>query len=100
MNTKEYIDYAQVAQGAEEIRQAAQRMNEIFNDLSGSMSNMTNESVLKGKIRKALEENFAPFKNDFGKYVNLVESFAAIYKKASEELAENEEFNANQINNI
>ena len=98
----QYIRYDQVIQGAEEISQAAKQMNDIFNEVSGSINTMTTDENFKGSASNALQAEFAPFRGQFNNYVNAVERFAALYRNAARQILESErniEQQANALSN-
>ena len=86
----EYINYEQVRAGANELNECANKMQDIFDSVSGSMTTMTNEENFKGNASSALQAEFQPFKNQFTNYVNAVRRFSALFTGATEELEANE----------
>lgn len=86
----EYINYEQVKAGAGELNECANRMQDIFDSVSGSMNTMTTDENFKGQASTALQAEFQPFKNQFTNYVNAVRRFSALFGGAAEELEANE----------
>ena len=86
----EYINYEQVRNGARELNECANRMQDIFDSVTGSMRTMTNDQNFKGSASSALQAEFEPFRNQFTNYVNAVRRFAALFGAATESLEANE----------
>lgn len=86
----EYINYAQVREGIEQLKQCATTMEDIFNTVTGSMKTLTNEEVFKGKASTALAAEFEPFRGRFVNYVSIVRDFAALFSEASTTLEDTE----------
>ena len=72
----EYITYEQVQSGAEELRKCANVMEEIFNNVSGQMRNMTTTETFQGVASNELSAEFQQFKGGFSDYVNKVREYA------------------------
>lgn len=87
----EYISYEQVQAGAEELRKCANIMEEIFNNVSGQMRNMTTTETFQGVASNALSAEFDQFKSGFSDYVNKVREFADAFTAASDTLQTTEE---------
>jgi len=98
--TFEYINYEQVKNGAQEISSCADVMQDIFDQVTGSMRNMTSEENFGGRASDALKAEFEPFKGQFINYVNTVKRFAALYGSATETLQANEEILNKQIQQL
>ena len=77
----EYISYEQVQAGADELRKCANIMEEIFNNVSGQMRNMTTTETAE----------FDQFKSGFTDYVNKVREFVDAFTAASDTLQATEE---------
>lgn len=86
----EYINYEQVRNGARELNECANKMQDIFDSVTGSMRTMTNEENFKGEASSALQAEFEPFRNQFTNYVSAVRRFAALFGAATESLEANE----------
>ncbi len=86
----EYINYEQVRNGARELNDCANKMQDIFDSVSGSMRTMTSDQNFKGAASSALQAEFEPFRNQFTNYVNAVRRFAALFGAATEALEASE----------
>ena len=82
----EYITYEQVKAGADNLRDCANRMEEIFNNVTGQMRNMTTTETFQGVASNELSAEFEQFRGGFNDYVTKVREFADAYTAASEAL--------------
>lgn len=82
----EYITYEQVKAGADNLRDCANRMEEIFNNVTGQMRNMTTTETFQGVASNELSAEFEQFRGGFNDYVTKVREFADAYTAASESL--------------
>ena len=96
----EYITYEQVQSGAEELRKCANIMEEIFNNVTGQMRNMTTTETFQGVASNALSAEFDQFRGGFSDYVNKVREFADAFTAASETLKATEEQLKKNVDNI
>jgi uncharacterized protein YukE len=87
---KEYITYEQVQQGACQILKEAGLMKEIFDAVTGNMTNMTATDNFQGVASDELAEQFRPFQAKFDEFVKEVENFAKAYNVSSDTLEETE----------
>ncbi len=87
---EEKITYEQVQEGVDTIRKCATTMEEIFNNVTGQVQNMTSTDTLQGVASNALSAEFDEFKGTFPSYVEKVREFADAYDAASQILKETE----------
>ena len=90
MNIEEYIDYEQVLQSVEELRDCADTMQAIFDEVTGNVKNMTEEETFSGVASTRLQEEFNKKKNEFDDYVLAVNNFANKFSGSTEKTAEAE----------
>ena len=98
--SNEYINYDQVRNGAQEINRCADKMQEIFDSVAGSVRVMTNEENFAGNASNALQAEFEPFRSGFANYVSAVRRFAALYSAATSALEANEASLKQQIDQL
>ena len=87
-STNEYINYEQVRQGADEMRQYAARIEEIFKDSRVNMEKMASD--WKGKASDTVQTNWDELAANFHKYVETVERFANLFSNAATTIEEGE----------
>ena len=87
---KEYITFEQVQSGACQILREADKMKEIFDGVTGNMTNMTSTDNFQGVASDELAEQFRPFQAKFDEFVKEVENFAKAYNVSSDTLEETE----------
>lgn len=83
---EEKITYEQVHEGVETIRKCAMTMEDIFNDVTGQVRNMTSADTFQGVASNAFSSEFDEFKGTFPDYVQKVRDFADAYDAAAEVL--------------
>ena len=82
----EFITYEQVRQGCMDILKCAREMQRVFDEVSGSMKNMTSESNFVGTASNALSGAFKPFEGKFAEYIKTVEGFAEKFNVTTDDL--------------
>ena len=87
---EEKITYEQVQEGVATIRKCAATMDEIFNNVTGTMKNMTSTENFQGVASDALSGEFEEFKGTFPSYIEKVNEFAKAYEAAAAVLKETE----------
>ena len=87
---EEKITYEQVQEGVETIRKCAATMEEIFNNVTGTMRDMTSTENFQGVASNALTSEFEEFKGTFPNYIEKVNEFAKAYEAAAAVLKETE----------
>ena len=97
---EEKITYEQVIDGVEEIRKQATIMEEVFNNVTGQMRNMTSAETFQGVASNALSSEFEEFKGTFPSYVEKVREFATAYETAAAKLKEHEDELAKRANSL
>ncbi len=90
MENKEYISFEDVKNGVEEIIRCSNTMESIFDQVSGNMSTMTEDSTFQGVAKEALADSFRPFEGQFKNYLATVRDFANAFNAAAEALATTE----------
>ncbi len=96
----EYITYEQVKTGADNLRNCANKMEEIFNNVTGNMQTMTTQENFQGVASNELSAEFEQFRGGFTDYVQKVRDFADAFEAAAEALQANEEQMKQQVSNI
>ena len=88
---EEQITYKEVEAGVNELLKCADIMEDIFNNVSGQVNNMTNPDNFRGVASDAFSGEFADLKKNFPDYVQKVRDFAEAYRIAGEALKTTEE---------
>ena len=96
----EYITYEQVKAGADNLRDCANKMEEIFNSVTGQMRNMTTTETFQGVASNELSAEFEQFRGGFNDYVTKVREFADAYTAASEALQSTEDQLKKQVGQL
>ena len=96
--TNEYIEYRQVQEGAEEIRECAARMDEVFRNMSSNMNRMGEDWI--GKASNTVQSNYSEMAANFRNYIQTVERFANLYSNAARTLEEGEHRINQQAQNL
>lgn len=96
----EYITYEQVRAGAENLKKCASIMEDIFNNVTGNMRNMTTQENFQGVASNELSAEFEQFRGGFNDYVGKVRDFAIAFEAAAGALQANEEQLKKQVSNI
>ena len=88
---EEKITYEKVHQGVEDIRNCANTMEEIFNNVTGNVRTMTETENFQGVASNTFSGEFDEFKATFPDYVQKVRDFADAYEAARQVLKEQED---------
>ena len=83
-DVREQITYEQVQEGVDEIRKCANTMEDIFNNVSSEVKNITSDDVYKGQSRDAYSNEYAQFKGTFPNFLTKVREFADAYAAAAQ----------------
>ena len=98
--TNEFISYEQVRSGVQELNDCANKMQQIFEEVAGSVNMMTAEDTFAGQASNALSNEFQPFKAKFADYISAVRRFSALFTAAANALEANEQNISNQAGQL
>ena len=98
--TNEFISYDQVRAGVQELTDCANKMQQVFDEVAGSVKVMTTDDTFAGQASNALKGEFEPFRAKFADYISAVRRFAALFTAAANALEANEQNISNQANQL
>ena len=86
MAVQEYITFEQVVKAVDELNTSANTMQQVFDNVTKNMTNMTQQDNWQGVSSDATFTTFKKYEAKFSDFVNTVKKFGEAFKVSEEQL--------------